>query len=140
MAVRHAKVADWLVLFTNPEDAVGESSFDASLIAMDDDTLAGVISVIGHDGFPRVTFEQLDRIGDAFLPHEYPVAVITAHRSTRAVLRSFEWMGARIRDFSSERLDDALDWLQVPQAHRADIAVTITRLRDKSNDESAGAA
>jgi len=128
MLIRHERVLDWLVLYTEPELDESERHFEAAVAALDDTELRGVVSVIAYDGFPRLNHTQIEAISDAFLPHRYPAAVITAHPNTRALLKSLEWMGGNIRPFSREQLHEALDWLTVPAASHQRVFDAIAKL------------
>lgn len=113
--LRWQQIEDWLVLFSKPGVRIPDELLAAFVEALDDPGLSGCLSVIDHDGFVQVTFEQLHQVTNTFYAHTFPTAMLSSHRATLALVKAIQWGGGRIRAFRGPELESALDWLGVPR-------------------------
>ena len=127
--LRWQRVEDWLVLFSTPGVAIPDELLAAFVEALDDADLSGCLSVVGHDGFVQVTFDQLHQVTNTFHAHNFPTAMLSSHRATLALVKAIQWGGGRIRAFRGPELEGALTWLGVPASLWPCVSAAVEQLR-----------
>lgn len=88
------------------------------------------LKIVAGDGFPQISHRQWRYSVSVLIERQFPVAVLTSHRSMLAIVRAASWNGARIRPFCWLELDDALAFIDVPQQQRESVRLMAERLRD----------
>src|SRR5690606_13751641 len=70
------------LMFTEADTPVPEQIWGPVMVALDDVELKGCLSIVGGDGFARLTKPQWEVASSIIKARGFPVAVITSHRVT----------------------------------------------------------
>ena len=137
-AMQWLRIDDWFVVFTNPAREISPRNWEAVLEHLRDPSLRGFLSVIDHDGHPRLHAQHRHSARETFRSLSYNISVLTSHRQTLALGRILDWAGVPLRCFPSRELGQALEHIGVPEALHPRFAETIARLRREALSAQAG--
>jgi hypothetical protein len=120
------------VSFIEAETPISEELWDLCMASRRSPEVSGVLSIIGGDGFARISRRQWRISATITIQRHFPFAMISSHRITLAMVRAAEWSGANIRAFKWAELDLALAFLGVPPERSAAVRELAEQLRNSS--------
>jgi hypothetical protein len=130
--IRWRRVDAFQVAFSEAQIQIPEPLWDAFMQDRDAPGLAGCLSIMGGDGFPLISRHQWFVSASIMLQRGYPVAVLSAHRITLAMVRSAAWNGAKIQAFKGAELDAALAFIGAPCSRWPQLREVARQLREGS--------
>ena len=128
--IRWRRVDAFQVLFSEARDPVPDHLWDSLMQARKAPDLEGCLSIMGGAGFPKISRQQWFSSASIMLERGYPVAIISAHRITLAMVRSAAWNGAKIQAFKQAELDGALAFIGVPPVRWPHVREVARQLRE----------
>lgn len=128
--IRWRRVDAYQVCFSEAQTPIPSPLWDSLMQARNAPELAGCLSIMGGDGFPQITRDQWFVSVSIMLQRGYPVAILSSHRITLAMVRSAAWNGANIRAFKGAELDEALAFMGVPAPHWPQLREVARQLRE----------
>lgn len=109
----------------NPDDPEWEA-YVAAYVGMPSDGTSKVLAVT--DGGGPTSWQRM-RLQDVLRGREQRAAVVTTSRMARAVVSALSWFNPGVKAFAPARLGDALDYLDVAEPLRTDVARAIPDLQ-----------
>jgi hypothetical protein len=126
------------VTFAEAEVPVPEDLWDLCMASRKSPGVSACLSIIGGDGFTRISRRQWKVSATLIIQRRFPFAMISSHRFTLAMVRAAEWNGANIRAFKWAELDLAFRFLGVPQERWAAVRELAEQLRNGGDPAEVG--
>jgi hypothetical protein len=117
------------VMYAEAEVSVSEELWDACMRDRNGPEIRGCLSIIGGDGVTQISRRQWLVSASIMIQRGFPVAMLSSHRITLAMVRSAAWSGANIQAFKWAELDAALEFIGVLPSGRPTLQRVAEELR-----------
>lgn len=116
-----------LAIFVCNEGGPSDKDFDEFLRAFQKQDISKLRSLtVTRGGGPSTA--QRKALNDALKGQQLPAAVVSSAAMVRGLVTALSWFNAKIRSFTPDQLDEALEYLEVPSLSWGQVRSAIMKL------------